>query len=147
MSLNTQVLDSPVFEQLPQVEAELSYLIPMVEKPVNYTYEPPPGIPRHNGKYETRKLPIRNAQKISQNISLDREGFAFVAHHSNVRDFYDEDEIQRIYYSEAEQLLKEVTGATRVVIFDHTLRNAQRLQQGDNWINPLLSLSEKFYYF
>lgn len=40
MSPNAQVLDSPVFETLPIVEAELSYLIPMVEKPVNYTYEP-----------------------------------------------------------------------------------------------------------
>jgi len=134
MSLETQVLDSPLVEQLPQVEAELSYLIPMVEKPVNYTYEPPPGIPRHNGKYETRKLPIRNARKISQNLSLDREGFAFVAHDSNVRDFYDDLEIQRVYYPEAEQLLKEVTGGTQVVIFDHTLRNARRLQQGDTSI-------------
>ncbi|BAZ37118.1 hypothetical protein NIES4101_30390 [Calothrix sp. NIES-4101] len=134
MSLNTQVIDSPVFERLTQVEAELSYLIPMVEKPVNYTYEPPPGIRRHNGQYETRKLPIRNAREISQNLSLDREGFAFVAHHSHVRDFYDDLEIQHVYYPEAEQLLKEVTGATQVVIFDHTLRNAQRLQDGDTWI-------------
>jgi hypothetical protein len=134
MSLETQVLDSIVFDKLPQVEAELSYLIPMVEKPVNYTYEPPPGIPRQNGKYETRKLPIRDARKISQNLDLDREGFAFVTHQSHVRNFYDEDNIQHVYYPEAEQLLKEVTGATQVVIFDHTLRNARRLQQGDTSI-------------
>ncbi|MBR8840362.1 MAG: hypothetical protein DSM106950_41845 [Stigonema ocellatum SAG 48.90 = DSM 106950] len=55
-------------EELPQIEAELNYHNPMEEKPVNYTYEPPPGIKRHNGKYETRKLPIRNARKISQII-------------------------------------------------------------------------------
>lgn len=133
MSLNAQVLDSPVVEKLPIVEAELSYLIPMVEKPVNYTYEPPTGIPRHNGKYETRRLPIRNARPVAQNLSLDREGFAFAAHHSNVQNFYDDSEIQRVYYPEAEQLLKSVTGATSVVIFDHTLRNA-RLQQGENSI-------------
>lgn len=134
MSINTPVLDSPILHELPQVEAELHYLIPMSEKPVNYTYEPPPGIARHNGKYETRKLPIRNARQISQNLSLDREGFAFITHHSNVRNFYDEAEIQRVYYPEAEQLLKEVTGGTQVVIFDHTLRNAQRLQKGDTSI-------------
>jgi hypothetical protein len=134
MSLNTQVLDSQSLQELPQVEAELHYLIPMQEKPVNYTYEPPLGIPRHNGKYEIRKLPIRNARKISQTLSLDQEGFAFVTHHSNVHNFYDEDEIQRVYYPEAEQLLKEVIGGTQVVIFDHTLRNAQRLQNGDTSI-------------
>jgi hypothetical protein len=134
MSLNAQVLDSPVIEKLPIVEAELSYLIPMVEKPVNYTYEPPTGIPRHNGKYETRRLPIRDARPIAQNLSLDREGFAFAVYHSNVQNFYDDAEIEGVYYPEAEQLLKSVTGATTVVIFDHTLRNARRLQQGENSI-------------
>lgn len=130
MSPETQVLDSPISQQLPQVEAELSYLIPMVEKPVNYTYEPPPGIPRHNGKYENRRLPIKNARQISQNFSVDIEGFAFIRYPSHVSNFYDEDEIQRVYYPEAEQLLKDVTGGTQVVIFDHTLRNARRLQAG-----------------
>jgi hypothetical protein len=134
MSLNAQVLDSPVFEKLLVVEAELNYLTPMVEKPVNYTYEPPTGIPRHNSKYETRRLPIKNARPLAQNLSLDREGFAFAVHRSNVKNFYDDSEIQRVYYPEADQLLKSVTGATSVVIFDHTLRNAQRLQQGENLI-------------
>lgn len=54
--------------------------------------------------------------------------------HSKVSDFYDEDEIRSVYYPEAKQLLKEVTGATEVVIFDHTLRNAQRSQPGENQI-------------
>lgn len=134
MSLDIPVLDKPVFEKLPQVEAELNYLIPMASKPVNYTYEPPPGIPRSNGKYEIHRLPIHNARAIAQNLSLDREGFAFVVHNSNVDNFYDEDEIRRVYYPEAEQLLKEVTGATQVVIFDHTLRNAQRSKQGESGI-------------
>ncbi|MCP6762114.1 MAG: methyltransferase [Fischerella sp. CENA71] len=134
MSLDSQVLDRPIYEDLPYVEANLTYLIPMAEKPVNYTYEPPPGIPRYSGNYQTYKLPIRNARSISQNILLDREGFALTEHHTNVRDFYDEDEIRNVYYPEAEQLLKEVTGATKVVIFDHTLRNLQRFKQGENGI-------------
>ncbi len=124
MSLNSQVLDKPI-SSLPYVEANLNYLIPMAERPVNYTYEPPPGVPRHNGTYQAHKLPIYNARSISHNISLDREGVAFTQHNSSVRDFYDEDEIRRVYYPEAEQLLLDVTGATKVVIFDHTLRNAQ----------------------
>ncbi|MBD6619564.1 methyltransferase [Komarekiella sp. 'clone 1'] len=132
MSLNNQVLDRPIFQELPYVEANLSYLIPMAEKPVNYTYEPPAGIPRTNGIYQTHKLPIYNARSISENISLDKEGFAFTGHTTNVSDFYDEDEVRRVYYLEAEQLLKEVTGATKVVIFDHTLRNAGNSKPGEN---------------
>lgn len=132
MSLNNQVLDKPISQNLPYVEANLTYLIPMTEKPVNYTYEPPPGIPRSNASYETHKLPIYNARSISKNISLDKQGFAFTEHHTHVRDFYDEDEIRQVYYPEAEQLLKEVTGATKVVIFDHTLRNAQLMNPAEN---------------
>jgi hypothetical protein len=36
-----------------------------------------------------------------------------VKHRSAVRDFYDEDELRRVYYPEAERLVAEVTGATR----------------------------------
>lgn len=132
MSLDSQVLDKSIYEDLPYVEANLSYIIPTTEKPVNYTYEPPPGILRFSGTYQTYQLPIRNARSISQYFSLDREGFAFIEHHSSVRDFYNEEEIRDIYYPEAEQLLKEVTGVTKVVIFDHTLRNGPRSKPGEN---------------
>jgi len=134
MSLNTQVLDKPIVEELPYVEANLHYLVPMAEKPVNYTYEPPAGIPRQNGIYQPQSLPIRNARSIVENLSLDREGFALTEHRTKVRNFYDEDELRNVYYLEAEQLLKEVTGATQVVIFDHTLRNAQESKPSENSI-------------
>ncbi|MEH1779635.1 MAG: CmcJ/NvfI family oxidoreductase [Nostoc sp.] len=126
--------DNRFFSDLKHVEAELNYLTPMAEKLVNYAYEPPAGVPRSNGKYETHKVPIRNAREISDKVSLERQGFDFTAHKSKVSDFYDEDEIRSVYYPEAKQLLKEVTGATEVLIFDHTLRNAQISQPGENEI-------------
>lgn len=132
MSLNSPVLDRPVLDRLPHVEADLYYLVPMAERPVNYTYEPPSGIPRYNGAYETRRLPIRNARAIAQDISLEREGFALVAHSSSVGDFYDDEEVRRVYYPEAEKLLAEVTGAVKVVVFDHNVRNLQRAQRGES---------------
>ncbi|MBD2298056.1 CmcJ/NvfI family oxidoreductase [Nostoc sp. FACHB-190] len=132
MSFNHQVLDKPLAYGLPSVEANLSYLIPMAEKPVNYTYEPPPGVTRTNGTFQTYQLPIYNARAIAEKISLDQQGFAFNAYNTSVRDFYDEDEIRQIYYPEAEQILKELTGATQVVIFDHTLRNAAQSKPGEN---------------
>lgn len=130
MSLNSSFL-----LDLPHVEAELTYFTPMTEKPVIYAYERPPGIPPSNRKFETHLMPVHNIRAVSQDISLDREGFKQVVQQSNVRNFYDEDEILRVYYPEAEQLLKEVTGAQKVVIFDHTLRNAQRLQNGESGIS------------
>ncbi|MEH2051704.1 CmcJ/NvfI family oxidoreductase [Nostoc sp.] len=126
--------DNRFFSDLKHVEAELNYLTPMAEKLVNYAYEPPAGVPRSNGKYETHKVPIHNAREISDKVSLERQGFDFTAHKSKVSDFYDEDEIRSVYYPEAKQLLKELIGATEVLIFDHTLRNAEISQPGENEI-------------
>ena len=109
-------------EALPHVEAELNYLRPMTEKPRNYTYDPPPGIPRSNATYEARRLPIYDVRALSSEISLDREGFAVIPHRSAVRDFFDDTEVRRTYYCEAERLIAEWTGASRVFIFDHTQR-------------------------
>ena len=39
-----------------------------------------------------------------------------------MRNFYDEDEMKRVYYVETAQLLARETGASRVVVFDHTIR-------------------------
>ncbi len=134
MSLNSQVIDKPTSQDLPYVEANLNYLVPMDKKPVNYTYEPPSGTSRSNTTYQTHKLRIYNARSISENILLDQEGFAFTEHNTNVRNFYDEEEVRQVYYPEAEQLLKEVTGGTKVVIFDHTLRNAELSNPSENKI-------------
>ncbi|MGA2128910.1 MAG: CmcJ/NvfI family oxidoreductase [Xanthobacteraceae bacterium] len=113
-------------ETLPHVVAELHYLAPMAERPRNYTFDPPAGTPRSNAAYEARKLPIYDARPVASEISLDREGFAVVPQQSAVHDFYDDDEVRRVYYPEAERFIAEVTGASRVFIFDHTQRRRVR---------------------
>jgi hypothetical protein len=40
-----------------------------------------------------------------------------------VRDFYDAEQVRVVYYSEVESLLKAVSGAGRVLMFDHAVRN------------------------
>jgi hypothetical protein len=55
-------------------------------------------------------------------MTLDGEGFTLVRHKSKVSDFYDDAEVTSLYYSEAERLLKDLTGADHVHIFDHTVR-------------------------
>ncbi|KAH7110598.1 hypothetical protein B0J11DRAFT_599322 [Dendryphion nanum] len=54
--------------------------------------------------------------------SLDRHGFQYCWHDSGETDFVDELAIQSAYYKECEQLLKSVTGAARVHIFNHKVR-------------------------
>jgi hypothetical protein len=107
---------------LDAIEAELNYLGPMAEKPRNYTYDPPAGVPRSNIVTEPHKVKIRNARPIAGAVSLDREGFGTLRSASRVHDFYDDEEVRKTYYAEAERLIAEATGAERVFIFDHTVR-------------------------
>ena len=104
------------------VEAELNYLAPTEERPRTYTYDPPPGTPRSTVVNEPRVVHISDFRPIVHDISLDTQGFDLVVHRTAVRDFYNEQEVRSIYYPEAEHLLKQATGADRVLIFDHTVR-------------------------
>ena len=103
---------------LPFVTADLNYLTPSANRPRNYTFEPPSGEPKSNIVPEPHGLPIHDVRPISDAVSLDREGFALVQQISAVRDFYNEDQVKRVYYPEAERLIKAATGADRVFVFD-----------------------------
>ncbi|BCZ83985.1 hypothetical protein PTKU64_76600 [Paraburkholderia terrae] len=116
-----------VVEQPAVVEAALNYLVATGEKPATYAYEPPAGEPQRSGVYRTQRVNIVNARVSPPpgGLSLDRNGFELRRHASALSDFSDPAAIERIYYPEAEALLKRWTGAKRVVIFDHTLRDGQ----------------------
>ena len=115
-------LESIAIDTLPSVEAELNYTVPMAEKPRDYAYDPPPGVPHSNSTLEPRRFAIRDMRPVASRISLDSHGFGAIRHRSALSDFCDENEIRRTYYREAEALLKEATGASRVLVFDHTIR-------------------------
>ncbi|HXZ00743.1 MAG TPA: CmcJ/NvfI family oxidoreductase [Stellaceae bacterium] len=105
------------------IEAPLMYLVPTDEVLFSYNYPPPPGVPMRNGRYEARRVTVRNGRALADRPSLEREGFALRREPSAVANFYDEAEVKRVYYPEVERLLMAATGAAKVVIFDHTLRN------------------------
>jgi hypothetical protein len=115
-------LASTATEVLPWVKAELNYLAPTAERPRTYTYTPPEGVAQTTAVPEPHTVVISDARPILSEVSLDREGFDLVRHRSAVRDFYDEEDVKRVYYPEVERLLKEATGADRVLIFDNTVR-------------------------
>jgi hypothetical protein len=109
-------------DRLPYVEAELNYLGRTPERPRYYAYErdasdAPPVMP-----YDPHTVKIHDLRPIADELSLDTQGFALKEQRSAVRDFWDDDEVRRVYYPEVEAFLKQVTGASRVFIFDHLQR-------------------------
>jgi hypothetical protein len=119
------VIDTPA--PATTIEAELNYLEFNGERPVSYQYEPPPGVPKRSGVYRPYRVKISNARVAPPpgRLSLDRNGFELHRHASALSDFSDPAQIESIYYPEAETLLKQATGARRVVVFDHTLRDGK----------------------
>ena len=124
-------MDGSAVADLKSVVAPLNFLVPMAEKPVAYNYEPPPGVPARTGEGETHRVAIRDARSLIGELSLDREGFVLLHHQTAVRNFYDEDEFTSVYYPECERVIREATGAARVVAFDHIVRNAAMSAKGN----------------
>jgi hypothetical protein len=116
---------------LEAVNARLTYLADATPRPVNYAYDPPAGVPRRSGKYVEQSVVVHNGREILNKLSLDTNGFVLTRHETAVKDFYDPDEVKSVYYPEVERLLKRVTGAERVVIFDHIVRNPLLAERGE----------------
>jgi hypothetical protein len=51
-------------------------------------------------------------------------------HPTAAKDLYNDAEIARVYYPECARLVRQATGAARVLVFDHIVRNAARMAKG-----------------
>jgi hypothetical protein len=104
------------------IEATLEYYLDTGEQPFTYTGGPGSLDVRTGGGRDPRTVTLHNGR--IERFTLERNGFRFVDHETKVVDFFDEAEVRGRYYAEMEALVKAETGASRVVVFDHTLRTA-----------------------
>jgi len=121
------------------IEAELIYLADTGEKLVTQVADPGGRDQRQGGGNETHRVKILNGRPLAARFDFEREGFRFVGDKSQVRNFHDENEIRRVYYPECEALIQKVSGAKRVVVFDHTLRTASDEQRENQKIRDIVS--------
>lgn len=107
-------------ESQASVDGIFSYMVKKAGKPAYYLYEPESG---PVARPETRKhaMPVLNGRR--ETLTLDRNGFEFVDHETQINDFYDNNEVLSHYYAEVEALVKRATGANRVLVFDHNQRH------------------------
>ena len=78
----------------------------------------------HDGQFDPRQVQINDARGAAAGFDLDGAGFTLVGQTSAVTDFYDDAQLKAIYEAEVIALIKQVTGARRVDVFDHTRRAA-----------------------
>ena len=115
-----------------RVEAPVNYLDVTGEKPVNFMYKTENGAPQRTYQNIKHLMAILNGRTVDERLTLDDQGFALVRHPTAVVNFYDEAEVRAVYYPEVERLVKQATGAVRVLVFDHNVRCGPMAKEGLN---------------
>ena len=126
------------------ITATINYIIDTGEKIVTLAAEPGASDVR-NAAPDPRQVTMHNGRPEAAGFALDRDGFRFIRHDTTVADFYDQEQIRRIYYPEMEALVKAESGASRVVIFDHTLRTADDDERATRKIREVVQRAHNDY--
>ena len=122
------------------MQAAIPYTVDTGEKLVNETYGPNNVRRRKSGAEEMRTMEVHDGRALRDELALDKNGFVFVEHRTAVKNFFDPDELKVVYYPEVERLIGEVSGAKRVVMFDHTLRSGDEAEREEKLVRePVLS--------
>ncbi|RXW11466.1 hypothetical protein EST38_g14389 [Candolleomyces aberdarensis] len=117
------------------VTASINYFIPPdngVRAYVNINADPISGKRGQNFSLATREMAIENVRGKEDEYTLDNAGFQFNRSPAKHTSFLDDEEIKKEYYPETIELYKKLTGASRVVIFDHTIRRHRPGQIDDS---------------
>jgi len=125
---------------LETVTVDIPYTTDTGEKLVNETFGPNNIRRSRTGSDDRKRMTVNNGRLLADRLSLDENGFVFVAHQTKVADFFDAEQLKSVYYPEVEQLIKQISGASRVAIFDHTLRSGDESEREEKLIRePVLS--------
>ncbi|KAG9092178.1 hypothetical protein FRC06_000214 [Ceratobasidium sp. 370] len=113
------------------IRAALTYYLPSSDGKSLYVKFPRPESPSLQVNYITdlQNVVIRDLRGLEKNFSLDANGFEFAVHETS-EDFLDKDAIEKNYYAEIRQLVKEHTGAHQVFIITHRIRQSYETAVG-----------------
>lgn len=125
---------------LESVTVDIPYTVDTGERLVNASFGPNNIRRSRTGSDDKRQMTVANGRLLADRFSLDEQGFVFVEHKTNVADFHDAELLKTVYYPEVERLIKEMSSASRVEIFDHTLRSGDESEREEKLIRePVLS--------
>ncbi|MGZ8154383.1 MAG: CmcJ/NvfI family oxidoreductase [Burkholderiales bacterium] len=104
------------------IHAQFNYIVDTGVPPVRYIDWPEMEHQAVPPQYRQYDMAVRNGRALRRTFQLDTHGFVFVDHPTQVRDFTDEAERKSVYDREVQALICKHSGASEVLVFDHTLR-------------------------
>lgn len=107
------------------IVAQMNFCIPG-EKVIFY----PTDREKSQWPYRPHDVTIRDARAVAGELELERNGFVLVERESAVKNFYDPEEVERVYVPEVVSLVKELTGADHVITFGTMVRSDAAAKEG-----------------
>lgn len=95
-------------------------------KPFKLQYDPGDDIPRTNCVNKTYdSVLIRDLRGCVRGFSFQKNGFSILRLESQLEpdEFYDQARVEKVYYPELQNLLRQYLGAKRVEVLEHLVRD------------------------
>ena len=112
-------IDRPITDA---ITAKFSYVVDNGVPPVRYIDWPEMAHNAVEPVYRQHEMRVRNGRLQRGGFNIDTHGFVFADHLTDVQDFTNEAQRRNVYDAEVQALIKQQSGASDVVVFDHTLR-------------------------
>ena len=108
-----------------------------MEAPVNYLTGPSPvnrrfvaaGVEINTGSYAPQRVRIRDARPFQVGDWLHSHGFVLERRPSGIHDYFDKERVDAVYPGEALEIVRQMTGATRVVPLGWMIRTSGDLSK------------------
>ncbi|MFW5920302.1 MAG: CmcJ/NvfI family oxidoreductase, partial [Polyangiales bacterium] len=105
------------------VRARVTYSVDTGQRPVARSVAAGGRVELEGAELDEREIALHDAREVADELSLDRQGFVLVRGRSRVPAQQDDETLEREYYPQMAELVRQTTGASRVHVFDHTLRS------------------------
>ncbi|KAJ6555131.1 hypothetical protein DFH09DRAFT_1280506 [Mycena vulgaris] len=101
--------------------AALNFFVPPKDGARAYQNAAPvPGVQERNFTIDVHDVQIQNLRGNESAATLDTTGFQIYKHAAKHASFTSDADLEKEYYAESIELIKRLTGASRVVLFDHS---------------------------
>jgi len=112
-----------------RVRATFNYTRDTGTPPEVYFYEPPPGTPIRPPGDDPHDMPVHDGWPHAGGFSLDRQGFALRDFPSGFTEWDNDAAIRERFYPEVIAFVRDAVGASRAIVFDHTIRTKANAAQ------------------
>jgi len=118
------------------IHAKFNYIVDTGVPPVRYIDWPEMEHNKVDPQYRQHEMAVRDGRPLRETFRLDTHGFVFTEHRTRVGDFTSEEERKRVYDPEVQALVRRCSGASEVLVFDHTIRVGDEAMQKAMNVRP-----------